>query len=101
VRVEGGDGGLDSDIEMVMATRKVTVVLFPGEEPGYVAFLPLFPGCTTQGDTPQEAFDAAKESLELLLEEAAEDDLEALDISQAEHVILGELEVERPHTAAK
>ncbi len=42
-----------------MHKRKVTVVLFPGEDSGYVAFMPLFPSCTTEGETVEEALQNA------------------------------------------
>ena len=76
-----------------MDKRKVTVILIPDEE-GYVAYMPLFPSCTTEGDTPREALNNAKEALELLLEEPSEDDLENLEMSYVDHVAVGEIEVE-------
>jgi predicted RNase H-like HicB family nuclease len=48
--------------------------LLPEEEGGYSVFVPLFPSCTTQGETAEEALNNAKEALELLLEEPTEDD---------------------------
>ena len=53
-----------------MEKRKVTVVLFSGEDGGYAAFMPLFPSCTTEGYTVEEALKNAKESLELALDES-------------------------------
>ena len=79
-----------------METRKVTVVLFPGEDGGYVAFMPLFPGCTTEGESVEETLKNAKESLELTLEEPTDTDLECLNLSHAEYVVIGEVEVEVP-----
>jgi predicted RNase H-like HicB family nuclease len=79
-----------------MEKRKVTVILFSGEDGGYVAFMPLFPSCTTEGDTAEEALKNAKESLELALEETKPDDLECLDYSHPGHVVVGEVEVEVP-----
>ena len=53
-----------------MVKRKVTVVLFHDDEAGgYVAVMPTFPHCTTQGDTVSHALAMAKESLELNLQE--------------------------------
>ena len=77
-----------------MDTRKVTVILFPGEDSGYVAYIPLFPSCTTQGESVEETLQNAKESLELALEEATDTDLECLDYSHAKHIVVGEVEVE-------
>jgi predicted RNase H-like HicB family nuclease len=79
-----------------MSTKKVTVVLFPGTDGGYVAFIPLFPSCTTEGDTVEDTLKNAKESLELALEEPSDTDLECLEISHAEYIVVGEVEVEVP-----
>ena len=80
-----------------MATKKITVILYPGEDDGYVAFMPLFPSCTTEGDTVEEALRNAKESLELALEEPNDTDLECLTLSHAKHLVIGEVEVEVPN----
>ena len=53
-------------------------MLYPNKN-GYVAYTPLFPGCTTQGDTAEEGFRMAKKSLELSPYEPDEFDLWALD----------------------
>ena len=66
-----------------MDSRKVTVVLFPGQDGGYVAFMPLFPGCTTEGEIVEEAQKNAKKTLELTLEEPTDTDLECLEHSHA------------------
>ena len=77
-----------------MATKKITVVLYPSES-GYVAYMPLFPGCTTQGETADEAFRMAKESLELSLYEPDKFDLWALD-AYSDDVVVGTVEIEFP-----
>ena len=77
-----------------MEKRKVTVILFPGEDSGYVAYMPLFPSCTTQGASVEETLRNAKESLELALDEATDTDIECLDYSHAKHIVVGEVEVE-------
>jgi predicted RNase H-like HicB family nuclease len=82
-----------------MKKRRVTVILYPEDEGGYVAFMPLLNGCTTQGDSPEDALAMAKESIELMLEDATEYDLEALELSWAPHVVVGEVEVEVPAVA--
>jgi predicted RNase H-like HicB family nuclease len=82
-----------------MPKRNVPVVLLPEAEGGYSVFVPLFPGCCTQGETVQEALANAKEALELLLEEPTEDDLECLDIVspvRASDIVVGNVEVEVP-----
>jgi predicted RNase H-like HicB family nuclease len=79
-----------------MGKRNVTVILYPGDDGRYTAFTPLLRGCTTQGDSPQHALQMAKESIELMLEEATEDDIESLEMSWAPHVVVGDVEVEVP-----
>ena len=79
-----------------MGKRKVTVILYPGEDGGYVAFMPLFPSCTTEGDSVEEALKNAKESLELALESPSDTDLECLTLSHATHIVVGQVEVEVP-----
>ena len=77
-----------------MPRKKVVVVLYPGED-CYVAYMPLFPGCTTQGETAEHALAMAKESLELALYEADEFDLWALD-AYSDEVIVGAVELDFP-----
>ena len=79
-----------------MGRRKVTVILYPGEEGRYTAFVPLLRGCTTQGDSPNNAFEMAKECIELMLQDATDDDIESLDMSWVPHVVVGEVEVQVP-----
>ena len=79
-----------------MEKRKVTVILFSGGDGGYAAFMPLFPSCTTEGDTVEQALTNAKESLELALEESKPDDIECLEYSHPSHIVVGEVEVEVP-----
>jgi len=75
--------------------KKVTVFLLP-DEGGYAVFFPLFPECTTQGETIAEALENARESLELTLEKPTRDDLDCLELSYANHVVVGAIEVEVP-----
>jgi predicted RNase H-like HicB family nuclease len=80
-----------------MVKRKVTVVLFHDDEAGgYVAVMPTFPHCTTQGDTVSHALAMAKESLELNLQEPTDWDLFDLDHAYSEHVVVGTVEVDAP-----
>lgn len=83
----------------MIGKRKVTVILLPGEEGSYAVFIPLFPSCTTGGDTVQEALENAKECLELALEKPSADDLEFLGYLDAKHVVVGQIEVEVPAQA--
>ena len=79
-----------------MDKRKVTVILYPAEDGGYVAFMPLFPSCTTEGGSVEDTLKKAKESLELALEVPSDTDLECLTHSHAKHIVVGEVEVEVP-----
>lgn len=79
-----------------MARKTVPVILLPEAEGGYSVFIPLFPSCTTQGETAEEALNNAREALDLLLEDPGEDDLEAFDILGVSHVVVGQVEVEVP-----
>lgn len=79
-----------------MTRKKVTVVLYPGED-CYVAYMPLFPGCTTQGATAEQALAMAQESLELALYEADEFDLWALD-AYSDEVVVSAVELDFPVT---
>lgn len=45
-------------------TQSFTVVFEPAEEGGYVAHVPALPGCTTEGDTFEEAQRNAHEAIE-------------------------------------
>ena len=78
-----------------MAKKKITVLLYPSEDGGYVAYMPLFPGCTTQGNSVDDAFRMAKEALELALYEPDEFDLWALD-AYSEEIVVGTVEIEFP-----
>ena len=82
-----------------MVKKKVTVFLLP-DEGGYAVFFPLFPECTTQGETIEEALKNAKESLELTLEKPRPDDLDCLELSHVNHVVVSEIEVEVPVLAS-
>jgi len=88
-----------------MSKKNVPVILLPDESGGYSVFVTLFPSCTTQGETAEEALKNAKEALELVLEEPTEDDLECLDILDISHLVVGHVEVEvsdaRPNKDAK
>lgn len=84
-----------------MVKRKVTVVLFHDDESGgYVAIMPTFPHCTTQGETVSHALAMAKECLELHLQEPTDWDLFDLDHAYSEHVVVGTVEVDVPRRPA-
>ena len=74
----------------------MTVILYPGEDGAYVSYVPLFPECTTEGSTVEEALANARESLELHLEDAGDDDLENIELSYVPHVVVGQVDVAAP-----
>ena len=80
-----------------MVKKKVSVVLFHDDAAGgYVAVMPTFPHCTTQGETVKHALAMAKECLELNLQEPTDWDLFDLDHTYSEHVVVGTVEVDVP-----
>ena len=79
-----------------MKSHKVTVILYPGEDGAYVSYVPLFPECTTEGTSVEEALANARESLELHLEDADDDDLENIELSYVPHVVVGQVDVAAP-----
>jgi len=54
------------------------VVILEDESGGYVAFVPVLPGCHTQGDTLQELMDNVREAVELYLETLTEEERKEL-----------------------
>ena len=77
------------------------IILIPDKN-CYVAYVPMFPSCTTEGDTPKLALKNAKEALQLLFENASDDDNENLALSYSDNVTLGEVETDVPmHAGAK
>jgi predicted RNase H-like HicB family nuclease len=79
-----------------MKSHKVTVILYPGEDGAYVSYVPLFPECTTEGSSVEEALVNARESLQLHLEDAGDDDLENIELSYVPHVVVGQVDVAAP-----
>ena len=51
------------------SVRNYNVVLEPSPEGGYVAIVPAFPGCYSQGDTVEEALANAREAIVLTVED--------------------------------
>ena len=49
-----------------------TVIFEPAQEGGYVASVPVLPGCVTQGDTFEESVVMVKDAIELYLDTLAE-----------------------------
>ena len=52
---------------------ELKIVLEKQEEGGYTVYVPALPGCTSQGETEEEAIENIKEAIELYLESDAEE----------------------------
>jgi predicted RNase H-like HicB family nuclease len=48
--------------------RKIKVILEREDEGGYSVYVPLLPGCASQGETREEALANIKEAIECYLE---------------------------------
>jgi predicted RNase H-like HicB family nuclease len=66
---------------------KIKVILEPSDEGGYTAIVPSLPGCTSEGDSREEALANIKEAIELFLE-PIEDDLYSLPDAEVVEVAL-------------
>lgn len=53
---------------------KLTVVLEPSDDGGFTVFVPVLPGCISEGDSKEDAIKNIREAIELYLE-PVEDDL--------------------------
>lgn len=53
---------------------KYTVIFEPAEEGGYVVHVPILPGCTTQGETFEDAKEMAKDAIKTYISVLQEDD---------------------------
>lgn len=49
------------------------VVLEPGDEGGFTAYVPSLPGCSSEGDTKEDALKSIGEAIELYLEPVKDD----------------------------
>lgn len=52
-----------------VATRSYKVVLEPDAEGGYIAIVPAFPGCYSQGETVEDALANARDAIALTIED--------------------------------
>jgi predicted RNase H-like HicB family nuclease len=52
-----------------LSPRSYNVVLEPDEDGGYVAIVPAFPGCYSQGETVAEALANAREAIALTIDD--------------------------------
>lgn len=53
---------------------KLKVVLEPSDEGGYTVHVPSLPGCTSEGNSREEALANIREAIELYLEQVEECD---------------------------
>jgi predicted RNase H-like HicB family nuclease len=53
---------------------KLKIVLEASEEGGYTVYVPILPGCISEGDTKEDALANIREGIELYLE-LVEDDI--------------------------
>ncbi len=52
---------------------KLKVVFELSDEGGFTAYVPSLPGCISEGDTKEEAFENIRESIELYLDPVEDD----------------------------
>ena len=55
---------------------KLQVVLEPSDEGGFTVFVPVLPGCVSEGETEEEAMANIREAIELYLEDTDSGDFE-------------------------
>jgi antitoxin HicB len=53
--------------------RTYRVVLEPNEDGGFTVYVPILPGCISEGDTREEALANIKEAIALYIESLEED----------------------------
>lgn len=63
------------------------VILIPAEEGGYTVLVPDLPGCVTQGETVEEAFEMAKDAIAGWIEVTLEYKEEVPDSSTLEQIV--------------
>ena len=54
---------------------KLKIILEPSEEGGYTAIVPSLPGCSSEGNTREEALKNIREAIELYLEPVEDDQI--------------------------
>ena len=81
-----------------MGKKKFTVFLLPDDD-SYQVIFPHYPNCITAGETVEEALSNAKEAIELLLEDEAEQGADPVPPNaHVSHVVVGEIEAEVPES---
>lgn len=66
---------------------KLTVVLEPSEDGGFTVFVPVLPGCISDGDSKEEALTNIREAIELYLDPVEDDLILSPDAEQIELAI--------------
>ena len=66
---------------------KLKIVLEESEDGGYTVYVPVLPGCISEGDSEEEAIRNIKEAIELYLEPVEDDILS----SDAHHPVVKEI----------
>lgn len=52
---------------------KLTIIMEPSEEGGYTVYVPVLPGCISEGENKDEAMHNIKEAIEVYLEPIEDD----------------------------
>ncbi len=63
------------------------VILEPSDEGGFTAYVPVLPGCISEGETKEEALKNIREAIELYLE-PVEDDLVFDERATVQEIVL-------------
>ncbi|MDO8515240.1 MAG: type II toxin-antitoxin system HicB family antitoxin [bacterium] len=84
--------------KLVSNVLKYTAVFEPAEEGGYVVSVPALPGCTTQGETFEEATEMIKDAISGYLGVLEEENL--LIPTEKEEAVVTKVSVEYPYQIA-
>lgn len=63
------------------------VILEPSDEGGFTAYVPVLPGCISEGETKEDALTNIREAIELYLE-PVEDDLVFDERATVQEIVL-------------
>lgn len=66
---------------------RLKVVLEPSDEGGFTVYVPVLPGCISEGETKEEALKNIREAIELYLE-PVEDDLVFDERATVQEIVL-------------
>jgi len=76
---------------------KYTAIFEPAEEGGYVVYVPTLPGCVTQGETFEQAYQMAKDAISGYLS-VLQEDKEEIPVEK-EGIVISEVSAEISLTA--